>query len=86
MCRMADYVRRILSKYMFVRVERPWFKALRAGVREMRRVFSFAPGSEQMRALSVPPRVLTDVEEGQNKALRLAYVGGRLQARRGKVP
>jgi len=41
------------------------------------RVFSFTPRFEEMRLrLSrVPPTVLTDVEKGENKALRLACLG-----------
>ena len=41
------------------------------------RVFSFALRFEQMRVClsRVPARVLTNVEHGENKALRLACVG-----------
>jgi hypothetical protein len=77
-CRLADYVRWILSKYMFVRVERPrGSKHFVLGYVKCDRVFSFAPRFEQMRMRlnRVPPRVLRDVEEGESKALRLACVG-----------
>ena len=77
-CRMADYVRCILSKYMFVRVERPsGSKHFVLGYVKCDWVFSFAPRFERMRMRlnRVPPTVLTDVESGENKALRLTYVG-----------
>ena len=76
--RIADYVRLIQSKYMFVRVERPsGSKRFVLGYVKCERVFSFTPRFEEMRLrLSrVPPTVLTDVEKGENKALRLAYLG-----------
>ena len=78
MCLMADYVRWILSMYMFVRVERPrGSKQFVLGYVKCDWVFSFARRFEQMRLRlnCVPPLVLTDVEEGENKALRLACVG-----------
>jgi hypothetical protein len=74
--RMADYVRLIQSKYMFVRVERPrGSKRFVLAYVKCERVFSFASRYEQLRLrLSrVPPRVLREVEE--NEALRLACVG-----------
>jgi ankyrin repeat protein len=76
--RMADYVRLIQSKYMFVRVERPYgSKRFVMGYVKCDWVFSFALRLEKMRLrLSrIPPVVLTKVEHGENKALRLACVG-----------
>ena len=77
-CRLADYVRWILSKYMFVRVERPrGSKHFVLGYVKCDRVFSFARGFERMRLRlnRVPPIFLTKVEVEENKALRLACVG-----------
>jgi hypothetical protein len=77
-CRLADYVRWILSMYMFVRVERPrGSKHFVLGYVKWDWVFSFAPRFEQMRLRlnCIPPVVLTKVEHGENKALRLACVG-----------
>ena len=77
-CRLADYVRWILSKYMFVRVERPrGSKHFVLGYVKCDWVFSFAPRFEQMRLRlnRVPPIFLTKVEVEENKALRLACVG-----------
>ena len=77
-CRLADYVRWILSKYMFVRVERPrGSKHFVLGYVKCDWVFSFARRFEQMRVrLSrIPPTLLTKVEVEENKALRLACVG-----------
>ena len=77
-CRLADYVRWILSKYMFVRVERPrGSKHFVLGYVKCDWVFSFARRFEQMRVRlnRIPPVVLRDVENGENKALRLACVG-----------
>ena len=77
-CRLADYVRWILSKYMFVRVERPrGSKHFVLGYVKCDWVFSFARRFEQMRVRlnRIPPVVLRDVEEEENKALRLACVG-----------
>ena len=77
-CRLADYVRWILSKFMFVRVERPrGSKHFVLGYVKCDWVFSFAPRFEQMRVRlnSIPPVVVRDVENGENKALRLACVG-----------
>jgi hypothetical protein len=77
-CRMADYVRWIHSKYMFVRVERPrGSKHFVLGYVKCDWAFSFALRFEQMRMRlnHVPPAVLTNVEHGENKALRLACVG-----------
>eukprot|EP00505_MAST-04D_sp_SCG-Rhode-Island_P003171 Stramenopile-MAST_4_protein_3171 len=77
-CRLADYVRWILSMYMFVRVERPrGSKSFVLGYVKCNWVFSFALRFEQMRLrLShIPPVVLTEVEHEENKALRLACVG-----------
>ena len=77
-CRLADYVRWILSKYMFVRVERPrGSKHFVLGYVKCEWVFSFAPRFEQMRLRlnCVPPTFLTKVEVEENKALRLACVG-----------
>jgi ankyrin repeat protein len=77
-CRLADYVRWILSLYMFVRVERPrGSKHFVLGYVKCDWVFSFAPRFEQMRLRlnCIPPVVLTKVEHGENKALRLACVG-----------
>ena len=78
MCRLADYVRWILSKYMFVRVERPrGSKHFVLGYVKCDWVFSFARRFEQMRVRlnRVPPTLLTKVEVEENKALRLACVG-----------
>ena len=75
---MADYVRWILSKYMFVRVERPrGSKHFVLGYVKCDWVFSFARRFEQMRVRlnRVPPTLLTKVEVEENKALRLACVG-----------
>ena len=77
-CRLADYVRWILSKYMFVRVERPrGSKHFVLGYVKCDWVFSFARRFEQMRVRlnRVPPTLLTKVEVEENKALRLACVG-----------
>jgi len=77
-CRLPDYVRWILSKYMFVRVERPHgSKHFVLGYVKCDWVFSFARRFEQMRVrLSrIPPTLLTKVEVEENKALRLACVG-----------
>ena len=77
-CRLADYVRWILSKYMFVRVERPrGSKHFVLGYVKCDWVFSFARRFEQMRMRlnRVPPTLLTKVEVEENKALRLACVG-----------
>ena len=77
-CRLADYVRWILSKYMFVRVERPrGSKHFVLGYVKCDWVFSFARRFEQMRLRlnRVPPIFLTKVEVEENKALRLACVG-----------
>ena len=77
-CRLADYVRWILSKYMFVRVERPrGSKHFVLGYVKCDWVFSFARRFEQMRLRlnRVPPILLTKVEVEENKALRLACVG-----------
>ena len=77
-CRLADYVRWILSMYMFVRVERPrGSKRFVLGYVKCDWVFSFALRFEQMRLRlnCIPPVVLTKVEVEENKALRLACVG-----------
>ena len=77
-CRLADYVRWILSMYMFVRVERPrGSKCFVLGYVKCDWVFSFALRFEQMRLRlnCIPPVVLTKVEHGENKALRLLCVG-----------
>ena len=77
-CRMAGYLRWILSKYMFVRVERPrGSKHFVLGYVKCDWVFSFARRLEQMRVRlnRVPPTLLTKVEVEENKALRLACVG-----------
>ena len=63
---------------MFVRVERPkGSRRFVLGYVKCNWVFSFAKRFEQIRLLlnRVPPRVLRDVENGENKALRLACVG-----------
>ena len=76
--RLADYVRWILSKYMFVRVERPrGSKHFVLGYVKCDWVFSFARRFEQMRVRlnRVPPALLAKVEVEENKALRLACVG-----------
>ena len=76
--RLADYVRWILSKYMFVRVERPrGSKHFVLGYVKCDWVFSFARRFEQMRVRlnRVPPTLLAKVEVEENKALRLACVG-----------
>ena len=77
-CRMADYVRWILSKYMFVRVERPrGSKHFVMGYMSCSLVFSFAKRFEKMRIRlnSIPPTLLTKVEVGNNKWLRLNFIG-----------
>ena len=77
-CRLAEYVRWILSKYMFVRVERPrGSKHFVLGYVKCDWVFSFARRFERMRLRlnRVPPIFLTKVEVEENKALRLACVG-----------
>ena len=77
-CRLADYVRWIRSKYMFVRVERPrGSKHFVLGYVKCDWAFSFALRFEQMRLRlnCIPPVVLTKVEVEENKALRLACVG-----------
>jgi ankyrin repeat protein len=76
--RLADYVRSILSMHMFVRVERPrGSKHFVLGYVKCERVFSFALRLEQMRLRlnRVPHRILRGAENGENKALRLAFVG-----------
>ena len=76
--RLADYVRWIRSMYMFVRVERPrGSKHFVLGYVKCDWAFSFALRFEQMRLRlnCIPPVVLTKVEHGENKALRLACVG-----------
>ena len=88
--RMADYVRLIQSKYMFVRVERPYgSKRFVMGYVKCDWVFSFALRFEQMRLrLScISPVVLMKVEHGENKVLRLG-VRGRdgLRAGPGEAP
>jgi len=76
--RMGNYIRLVQSMYMFVRVERP-VGSLRFVLAYVKCdwVFSLVPRFEQMRLRlnRVPPRVLRDVESGENKALRLACVG-----------
>ena len=77
-CRLVDYVRWIRSMYMFVRVERPrGSKRFVLGYVKCDWVFSFALRFEQMRLRlnCIPPVVLTKVEHGENKVLRLACVG-----------
>ena len=77
-CRLADYVRRIRSMYLFVRVERPrGSKRFVLGYVKCDWAFSFALRLEQMRLRlnCIPPVVLTKVELEENKALRLACVG-----------
>jgi hypothetical protein len=77
-CRLAEYVRWIQSKYMFVRVERPrGSKNFMLGYVKCDWVFSFAHRFERMRVRlnRVPPTLLTKVEVEENKALRLACVG-----------
>ena len=76
--KIPDYLVKTQNMYMFVRVERP--KGSRRFVLRYVKcdwVFSFAKRFEQIRLLlnRVPPRVLTKVEVGENKALRLACVG-----------
>jgi ankyrin repeat protein len=64
--------------YMFVRVERPrGSKRFVLGYVKCDWAFSFALRFEQMRLRlnCIPPVVLTNVEHGENKALRLACVG-----------
>jgi ankyrin repeat protein len=64
--------------YMFVRVERPrGSKRFVLGYVKCDWAFSFAFRFEQMRLRlnCIPPVVLTNVEHGENKALRLACVG-----------
>ena len=76
--RMPDYLRRIRSQYMFVRVERPpRSKRFVMGYVKCERVFSFEPryGKMRLRLSCIPDVVLTKVEHGENKALRLVCVG-----------
>jgi len=76
--RIADYLRLIHPMHMFVRVERPYgSKRFVMGYVKCDWVFSFARKFEQMRVQlnRIPPVTLRDVEEEENKALRLAYVG-----------
>ena len=76
--RMPDYLRRIRSQYMFVRVERPpRSKRFVMGYVKCERVFSFEPRYRKMRLRlnCVQPSLLRDVESGENAALRLACVG-----------
>ena len=75
---LADYIRWMKSQFMFVRVERPLgSKRFVLGYVKCERVFSLARRFEQMRLRlnRVPPRLLRDEENGENKALRLACVG-----------
>ena len=75
---MAEYVRLIQSKYMFVRVERPrGSKQFVFGYVKCDRVFSFEPRFKKMRLRlnCIPPVVLTEVEVEENKELRLACIG-----------
>jgi len=77
-CRLMDYVRLILSMYMFVRVERPrGSKHFVIAYVKCDWVFSFAKRFEQMRIRlnSVPPTLLRKVESEENKELRLAIIG-----------
>ena len=77
-CRLMNYVRLILSMYMFVRVERPrGSKRFVMGYVKCDWVFSFAKRFEQMlsRLNSVPPTLLTEVDSEENKELRLAIIG-----------
>ena len=77
-CCLADYLRRILSTHMLVRVERPrGSKRFVLGYVKCDWVFSFAVRLKKMRVrLSrVWPSLLTKWEKGENKPLRLACVG-----------
>jgi hypothetical protein len=75
---IPDYILSTQSMHMFVRIERPprSRKFVLAYVK-CDWVFSFARRFEQMRVRlnCIPPVVLRDVEEEENKALRLACVG-----------
>ena len=75
--RMMDYVRVMKSKHMFVRVERPkGSRKFVIGYIRCELAFSFLEHFEKMRLRlnRVPPTLLTKVETGENKALRLACV------------
>ena len=77
-CHLTDYIRRILSQYMFIRVERPYgSKKFVLGYVKCERVFSFAIRFEQIRLRlnRVPPMLLTKVESEENKVLRLVCIG-----------
>ena len=77
-CRLMDYVRWILTMYMFVRVERPrGSKHFVLAYVKCDWVFSFARRFEQMRIRlnSVPPTLLTEVESEENNGPRLAIIG-----------
>ena len=76
--KIPEYLVKTQDMYMFVRVERPkGSRRFVLGYVKCNWVFSFAKRFEQIRLLlnRVPPRVLRDVENGENKALRLACVG-----------
>ena len=76
--KIPEYLVKTQDMYMFVRVERPkGSRRFVLGYVKCDWVFSFAKRFEQIRLLlnRVPPRVLTKVEVGENKALRLACVG-----------
>ena len=75
---VIEYVQLIQLKYMFVRIERPpRSKRFVLGYMKCERVFSFAPRYEQMRLRlnHVPPMLLTKIETGKHKALRLVTLG-----------
>ena len=77
-CHLANYVRWILSQYMFIRVERPrGSKRFVLGYMKCEKVFSFGIRFEKMRLRlnRVPPTFLKMYESKENKTLRLLYVG-----------
>jgi len=76
--RLADSIRSMKSQHMFVRVERPpRSKRFVLAYMKCERVFSFVIRFEQMmvRLNRVPKVLLSDIENGEDKALRLACLG-----------
>jgi len=76
--RLADSIRLMKSQHMFVRVERPpRSKRFVLAYMKCERVFSFVIRFEQMlnRLNRVPKVLLSDIENEEDKALRLACLG-----------
>jgi hypothetical protein len=76
--RLADFIRSMKSQHMFVRVERPpRSKRFVLAYLKCERVFSFAIRFEQMRLRlnQVPRLMLSDMENEEDKELRLACLG-----------